>query len=156
MDIFKIATLVSPFVSASLVGLLTYYFTIKTKKFNVLYLNKLTAFKEITNKLTGFKNFCNGRIAFLQGNEFAPFYEKNIGTLYYRTEIANISELNSIFLSKKGQQVIEDLINRMSTLCTAELAIVQNDKELNIIGLYENLLNQTENCIRNLYLEINL
>ena len=155
MDFFKIAALISPLISALLVGLVTYNLKLKTTKINILYQNRISAFREIADKLTKFKNFCNGRIAYFQGNEFSPYYEAHTGTLHYRTEIADISTLNSIFLSKESKLSIENLINSMGMLCSVELASSKNDKELNIIGLYEKLLNETEECVETLYSELN-
>ncbi|MBG6188417.1 hypothetical protein [Flavobacterium sp. CAN_S2] len=90
IDFFKFLAVISPFVSAFLTGLLTYYFTLKTKKFDILYQNKIPAFKEITSELIELKKFCLGRVAYFQGNEVSPYWEENLGVLAHRTSITEI------------------------------------------------------------------
>jgi hypothetical protein len=68
------------------------------------------------SKLIGFKNFCNGRIAYLIGNEYSPYFEEGSGTLEHRSQIAESYDLNSIFLCEKSRNEITHLINKMSSL----------------------------------------
>lgn len=156
IDFYKILSILSPFVSASLAGILTYYFTLKTKKFDILYQNKIPAFKEIAATLVDFKKFCWGRTAYFQGNEFSPYYEDSVGTLEHRTKIAETSEFNSIFLSPDCKQSIDNLLNEMSGLCNAEIAIVSGDTMPGVEKEYERIALTTENCINKLYNDLNL
>ena len=55
MDYYKILAIVSPFISAFLAGVLSYYFTIKSKRFDILYQHKLPVFKEMSAKLIEFR-----------------------------------------------------------------------------------------------------
>jgi hypothetical protein len=156
LEFYKVLSIASPFISALLASLLTYYFTLKTKRFDILYENKIPAFKEISIKLIEFKKFCNGRVAYFIGNEYSPYYEANAGTLHHRTEIAQVSEFNSIFLSTESRSLIEDLLNQMSGLCNAEVAILSGDQMPGIEKEYERLSKLTENCISKLYSDLNL
>lgn len=156
MDFYKFLAIVSPFVSATLSGFLTYFYTLRTKKIEILYQNNIPAFREITQKLIELKRFCNGRIAFFQANEFSPDYEENIGTLAHRTEISNASNLNSVFLSSKSKDCIDKLLNELSGLCNAEISIIQGNEMLGIENEYLRVLNLTDNCINTLFKELKL
>lgn len=155
-DFYKILSILSPFVSAFLAGLLTYYFTLKTKKFDILYQNKIPAFKETVSKLVDLKKFCLGRIAYFQGNEFSPYFQDTAGALHHRTEISNIYELNAIFLSSDSKKVIDNLLNEMSGLCNAEIAMTSGDTLSGVEKEYDRILKLTENCISTLYTDLNL
>jgi hypothetical protein len=156
IDFYKFLAVISPFVSAFLAGLLTYYFTLKTKKFDILYQNKIPAFKEITSELIKLKKFCVGRVAYFQGNEFSPYWEENLGALAYRTSITEIFENNSIFLSKSSKKSIESLINEMSGLCNAEIILASNDELPEVEKEYERIAKMTEKLITILYSDLNL
>ena len=156
IDLFKILAIISPFVSAFLAGLLTYYFTLKTKKFDILYQNKIPAFKEITLKLIELKKFCLGRIAYFQGNEVSPYWEENLGALEHRTSITEIFEINSIFLSKSSKNSIESLINEMGGLCNAEISLASNDELPGVEKEYERIAKISEKTINILYSDLNL
>jgi hypothetical protein len=76
MDIYKALAIISPFVSAALGGLLTYFFTIRGKRYDLLYQSKIPAFNEVSLELTAFRNYCMGRVASYEGNEFSPYLEE--------------------------------------------------------------------------------
>jgi hypothetical protein len=155
-DFYKTLAVISPFASAIMAGLITYFFTLKTKKFDILYENKIPAFKEIVSKLNDLKKFCLGRNAYIEGNEFSPYWEENIGALEQRTSVAEVFENNSIFLSKSSKKSIENLINEMSGLCNAEISLASNDDLLGIEKEYERIAEITEKTINILYSDLNL
>ena len=156
IDFYKTLAVISPFVSAFLAGFTTYYFTLKTKKFDILYQNKIPAFKEITSKLSELKKFCLGRSAYFQGNEFSPYWEENLGALEHRTSIAEVFENNYIFLSKSSKESIENLINTMSGLCNAEISLAGDNDLPGVEKEYERIAEITEKTINILYSELNL
>src|SRR6266498_5065097 len=114
MTTIEIISIISPFVSATLTAFITYRFTVQSKRFDILYANKMPAFKDVASKIVAFKNFCNGRVAFLQANVYAAFFEKGLDTLNHRAEIAQSLESNSIFLSEASRSLISDLVNQIS------------------------------------------
>lgn len=156
IDFYKILSILSPFVSASLAGILTYYFTLKAKKFDILYQNKIPAFKEIAGTLVDFKKFCWGRTAYFHRNEFSPYYEENVGTLEHRIKISDSSEYNSIFLSADCKQEIDNLLSEMSGLCNAEISLVSGNEMPGVEDEYERIALTTEKCIKKLYDDLNL
>jgi hypothetical protein len=156
MDYYKLLSIVSPFVSAFLASLFTYFFTLRTKRFDILYQNKIPAFKEITSKLIDLKKFCIGRVAYFSGNEYSPYYEENVGALHHRTEIANITDLNSVFFSTKSRNTIDNLLNELSGLCNAEASIVSGNEMLRAENEYERISRVIEKCIETLYSELNI
>ena len=156
MTTYQMFTLLIPILSAAIVGLLTYFFALKSKKFDLLYQNKVPAFKEIALKLTAYRNFCLGRVAFLQGNEFSPFWESGPGALHHRTEIANVIALNSIFLSKRNNDFLYSLLNDMSLMCNMEVSLITNP-EMNVdSNIYFNEVKRVDSAIQSLYSELNL
>lgn len=153
---YKVLAVGSPFIAAFLAALLTYYFTLRTKRFDILYQNKVPAFKDVTAKLIDFKKFCIGRMAFLKGNEFSPYYEENVGSLHHRTEIAHIVDANAIFFSREVRDTLENLTAQLSGLSNAELVIVSGGDLPGIDKEYERLIILTEECINRLYNDLNL
>lgn len=156
MLFFKIAALLSPLISALLAGWITYNIAIKAKKMDFLYQNKIAAFKEISGKLIGFKKFCLGRNAFYLGNEFSPYYERNVGAMSHRMEIGNVFDQNSIFFSKESREAIEKLIGDLSVLCNAEISVLKNQDLPGIEKAYVEFANKADDCIEILYTDLNL
>lgn len=156
MDFYKSLAIASPFISAFLAGLLTHFLTLKTKRFDILYENKIPAFKERTLKLIEFRKFCDGRVAFLEGNEYSPYYDENVGALHHRTEIANITDLNYIFISTSSRKKIYNLLNELSILCNVEVAILADTHTPQLEDEYIRVSSLAENCIVALYTELNL
>lgn len=158
MDVFKILAIVSPFISAILTALVTYRFTIKNKKFDILYQNKIPAFKDVATELINYKKYCLGQAASYQGNEFSPYYDEGEGTLTHRKKIAEVAEMNVLFLSTKSKVLIGNLINNMSIACNIELYIAAG-KESEFPELdksYEDTASQVDEIIEELYRELRL
>lgn len=154
---FPIAlSIILPLILAALSAFLTYKFTINSKRVEILYQNKIPAFKEIAYKIIEFKNFCDGRVAYFRANEYSPFYEEGAGTLKHRTEIAKSFPTNNIFLSRKSKILVTDLINNMSGLCSAEVSLTYSDIELDPSWEYERMSILSSTVIENLYQELNL
>ena len=156
MTTIQIIAIISPFVSATLTAFLTFKFTSRSKGLDILYQNKVPAFKQIASNLISFKNFCEGRVAYFQANEFHPFYTDSLGTLEHRTKIASSLEVNIIFVSKNSRIVVSDFINQMSGLCNAELAIAGGDNDTEPISEYERMATLADSAVEVLYTELNL
>jgi hypothetical protein len=156
-EIIASIAIFSAFTSATLVTYFNYKFGVKTKKLDILFNNRLTAFKEVSFKIVSFKNFCTGKLAYLQGNEYSPFYDEGFGSLHHRTEIANSLQRNAVFLSKDSRTVVTDLLNQMSGLCNGEAALAGNSNEdLNLEGEYSRMEDLSENVIEVLYKELGM
>jgi hypothetical protein len=157
MAAYQILTLCIPLLSALIVGVLTYKFAIRSKKFDLLYASKIPAFKDIAVKLTNYKTFCRGRVAYYQGNEFSPNYVAGVGALSHRIEITTVTDLNSIFLSKSNRESIRTLLNNISILCNIELHIAEGkDVATDYSNVYEAAALQVEALIDILYQDLNL
>lgn len=156
LDFFKIASIVSPFISAFLAGLITFRYTIKQKKFDLLYANKIPAFKEVVSTLINFKKFCLGRIAYFEGNEFSPYYEENLGALSHRILISETLDANTVFVSKSSRTKINELVNELSLLCNAEIVLAQGKDFPEVKDGYEKMLEKSEDCIQYLFKELNI
>ena len=156
---YKILAIISPFISAILSGFFTYRFLIKGKKFDILYENKIPIFKEFSAFLLKLKTYIYGRTSYLENNEHSPYWEENIEASRYLKALIEIYELNSVFLSRESRKRIQELIEQLLNLKSAELASF-NDSSKEIIkgslDLYLIIETQAENCLQTLYRELNL
>lgn len=156
-EIIASISIVSAFASATLVTYFNYRFGVRTKKLDILYNSRLAAFKEVSTKITSFKNFCTGKLAHSEGNEYSPFYEEGFGALHYRTEIATSLETNSIFLSKGSRTTVTDLLNQMNGLCNGEAALAGKDSQhLSLDSEYSRMEILSESVIEVLYTELGM
>jgi hypothetical protein len=155
MNAIQIIAIVSPFVSSILTAFITFKFTSRSKAIDILYQNKIPAFKTIAGNISSFKNLCEGRIANFQGNEVHPYYTDFVGVLEYRNKIAGSLEVNVAFISKTSRLVISDLLNQMGGLCNAELAMAGGDS-IEPISEYERMANLADCALEVLYQELNL
>lgn len=155
MTPIQIIAIVSPFVSSFLTAFFTYKFTSRSKGIDILYQNKIPAFKVITANIISFKNFCEGRVAYFQANEFHPFYTDSLGVLEHRGKIANSLEENVVFVSKDSRYIVSDLLNQMSGLCNAELAMAGGDL-MEPTSEYKRMSSLADSAIDVLYHELNL
>jgi hypothetical protein len=156
INTIQIVAIISPFVSAALAAFLTYKFTYRSKRIDILYQNKVPAFKEIAANIISFKNFSEGRVAYFQANEFHPFYTDSLSTLEHRIKIATSLEANVVFVSKNSRIVISDFLNQMSGLCNAELSIAGGNQDMQPIFEYERISILAESAVEVLYEELNL
>jgi hypothetical protein len=156
MTAIQITAIISPFVSAALTAFLAFKFTSKSKRIDILYQNKVPAFKEIAANIISFKNFCEGRVAYFQANEFHPFYTDSLGTLGHRTKIALSFEENVVFVTKDARRVISDFLNQMSGLCNAEIALAGGDNDLQPVSEYQRMSILGDSAVELLYNELNL
>ncbi|NTE03159.1 hypothetical protein G6M26_41675 [Agrobacterium tumefaciens] len=155
MDIYKLLAITSPFISAGLAGLITYSFSIKGKRFDLLYQSKIPAFKALSVALINYKNYCLGRTAFYEGNEFSPYFEEGGGTLDHRSEIAKVVSLNNIYFSHPTRKAMDDLLGTMSGHCNAELYLASGRDMGDLGSSYFEMSESVENCISLLYKELN-
>lgn len=158
LEIFKYLAILSPFVAAFIAARLTYFFSLKSKKFDILYANKIPAFKNINEVLTEYKIFCLGRVAFFEGNELSPYWTEDVGAFEFRRKITKVYENNSIFISQKNRKVIEEFINNLSLLCNMEIHLVDEviDESIDLKKSYFNSYIEVEKIIEIFYKELNL
>ena len=152
----QVITVISPLICTFLLGILTYKFAIKSKKFDLLYASKIPAFKEIAIKLTNYKTYCWGKYASINGMEFAAFFDEPGGALFHRKEIASVTEHNAIFLSKQNRKALEELIGSIGILCNIELHITNDNLISYNSDPYENAAKKVEALIDTLYKDLNL
>lgn len=148
LDFYKTAAIISPFFTAILTSIITYYSNVKAKKNDLHYQNRIGECKLILGKLVEYKIFCFGRIAYLNGNEVSPYWEEETGTVVHRTEVAKAVDLNSFYLSKISKTCLENLLSNMSVLCNIEIKIALGERNENIEGSYTIMVDEIENCIK--------
>jgi hypothetical protein len=153
-EIIAMISIISAFTSATLVTYFNYRFGVRTKKLDILYTNRLSAFKEVSKKLVSFKNFCTGKIAYERGNEFSSFYVEGFGALHHRTAIAESLASNAIFLSKGSRAIVTDLLNQMSGLCNGEAILASEPNDLDLENEYKRMESLSESAVEELYNEL--
>lgn len=155
MDLYKIAVLISPFVATGISVLVTYKFTIKQKKFELLNQFKVPAFRELVEKLTDYQNFCVGKVSYYTGNEYSPYFETGPGTLHHRTLIDKVFSINRVYFSVKSNEIVNNMLNDMGLLCNIEaMETSGNDiKDFNMTQAYIDMSDKVQDCIDALYKE---
>jgi hypothetical protein len=156
-EIIASIAIVSAFTSATLVTYFNYRFGVRTKRLDILYTNRLTAFKDISARIVAFKNFCTGKIAHSQGNEYPPFYKEGFGVLHHRAKIAESLQANAIFLSNDSRVIVTDLLNQMGGLCNGEATLASGDNaDVNLNGEYSRMETLSESAVEVLYRELGI
>ena len=154
--LFKILAVVSPFAASGI----TYLLTLRSKKNEYLYQNRLPAFKEVANVLINIRKYCVGKMADASGAEFSPYYNENGSGLMFRTELADVRQLNEIFLTDRSKALLDKVDTQLNLLCHAELSFfgaVTREEGLTDIGNgYSVLLEVVEGCLKSLYKEVGL
>jgi len=153
MDNFKLLAILSPFISAFLVGFSSYYFNLKNKRFDILYQYKLPAFKEMSVKFIELKKYCTGQI----GLENTPYLSDKLQAKELRAGIIDSYDNNAIFLNSKTRRTIEFLINQMRTI--VRLEDLAEKEEVEFKQKYKDytiILGLTNNCIEVLYKDLDL
>lgn len=154
----------SPFLAALLASYLTYLFTMRSRKYEILLKERIPAFKSIQRRIVSLKRYCMARVAEYQGNEFAAHFDDLPGedkksALSHRSELGNLVEENLIFLSSQSRKSLEDLDTQLSLLCNLELSLAANpDQSItsSAQGAYEATLDRIDTCLENLYSELKL
>lgn len=145
--------------SPILIGVLTYWFSNKSKKMELLYQNKIPAFNELNRALVDFKKYLHGLIAEEQGNEYSPYYGGGEHSAFeHRGIISEIADVNAIYLNNKSRKALEDLTNNMAGLCNLDAMRVLNqlDTDVSYISSYESQIKRVDEVIEILYKDLNL
>lgn len=145
-----------PILAAILASSLTYFLTLRIRKFELLQINKIAAFKDVSTALTKLKRHCLGKIAEIEGNELSPYSANESSIFECRQRLAMSLDENSIFLSQSGRANLEDIINELSGLANAELSV---DMESNFPGIessYMEMSVKAKSFIEILYADLNL
>lgn len=163
LDIELIYKILSPLSAAAIAAGATYFFTLRTKKHEVILAEKLKVFKLLHQKIASLKKYCVVKEIEDSGCDFAPTSESlrpedNNSILVHRTEIWALVEENGIFLSKKSQKAIQELDSQLSLLCSMELALTENLslKEIkdSAPGGYKAGRQAAEKCLEALFTEL--
>jgi hypothetical protein len=160
-----IYTYLSPFLAALIASVITYFFTTRAKKQEVLILQRLQAFKAVQKQLALFKAYYFAKLSEIQGNEFAPMVkdlpdDARKPPLLQRQSLESVLSDNAIFLSSASRKSLSELDSSLGLLCNLEL-----DHEYEVMNLvnrveskyvYEQLLFQIELCIDRMYKDLKL
>lgn len=154
--LFKILAVVSPFAASGI----TYLLTLRSKKNEYLYQNRLPAFKEVASVLIKIRRYCVGKMAEERGAEFSPYYDENGSGLMFVTELADVRQLNEIFLTDKSKALLDTVDIQLNLLCHAEMSFfgaATREEGLMYIGnAYSLLLEVVEGGLKGLYKEVGL
>ena len=163
----EIYTYLSPFIAAFIASLITYLFTVRAKKHEILMTHKLEAFKAIQKLLSLFKSYYFAKLSEIQGNEFAPMVvdlpdEAQKSPLLQRQALNLVLSGNSIFLSADSRKSLSYLDSSLGFLCNLELnaqielGTLKLVTEVDTKSAYEQILFQIDECIDKMYEELKL
>jgi hypothetical protein len=152
--LFKVLAVVSPFVS----GYVTYWLTNRSKKSELLYQHRMPAFKEVVGVLVKIRQYAEGKIALERGAEFSPYFDEAGSALSLRTDLANASAVNEIFLTDKSKRLIQEVDSQLGVFYNAEIWITGRpiEEAEPRIADYLPLHNVVERCLKGLYKEMDL
>jgi hypothetical protein len=151
---FKVASILSPFIAAILTALVTYHFTVKAKRLDVLYANKIPAIKEIAARLIELNQYVGGVLAYLHANEYAGDHHPPGGALRHRADLAHAAVMNDMFLSPSTRKLVDDIVQHLGAVCGAEARFVQGLKASNPESIYELLYKEVNECMSALHADL--
>ena len=150
-------------VSALIASLVTYLFTVRTKKHEVLLAQRLPAFKIIQKKLVSIRRYIETELGeqrgykyilkreYLSDEDRKPLEE-------HLNELMNIVDENFVFLSKHSRDSVEHTYVWLTILVVDEKTRRKSNKQPDpdIIKLYEATIEKIEDCIEDIYESIKL
>lgn len=162
-ELFKILMpYISPFIAAFIASWLTYYFTLRSKRADLLFQHRIDAFKKVAKKLSNIKKQFIFNITQMQGIEIGPdesFLEdgKNKATRIHTIDLISIQEENQIFLTDKSRKYLETLVNNLMHICGMELGINENpDLKESYIKAYNVRIEEIDKCLKILFSELKI
>lgn len=145
-----------PIIAAIIASSLTYILTLRVRKYELLQINKIAAFKDVSTALSKLKRHCLGCVAMLESNELSPFSSDEYSIFECRRMLTIALDENLIFLSLNSRTELENLINNLSIVANAELS---QDIANDFPGIKESYLQLSESVssfIQRLYEDLNL
>lgn len=134
------------------------------KKNDVLFSEKIRVFKKLQKRLVNFKKYCEAAIGtYDDRGEFHPNLEvldENIdkATLQHITALHQIASEDFIFFSKHSKNVLGELQDRCSLMCSMEIGLYGNPNNFDLIKssipVYEAAMINIDECLQSLYDEL--
>lgn len=148
--------IIIPIIAAIIASSLTSYLTLRIRKFELLQISKISAFKEVSNALTKLKRHCFGKVAELEANELSPYSAEDTSIFECRQKLAMVLDENSIFLTENARDALENLINDLSGLANAELSSNIEEDFPGIDKSYMKMAERAKEFIEMLYNDLSL
>jgi len=161
----KLYQYLSPFIAAVLASYITHMLMIRSKKFDVLFQERIPACKAILKRLVSIKRYCLAGLAEYSGSEFSPRLEDlpehdQGSALTHRTDLSFLAEENQIFLSKSSRRALIELDAQLGLLCNVELQLAGSQPHADAASLAEDTYGMTvtaiDECIDRLYNDLKL
>jgi len=135
-----------------------------SKKHSALLNEKIRVFKTLQKRLVQFKRYCEAALGtYGQRGEFHPNLnvlpkEIDKATLQHLTVLHEIEQENFIFLSERSRNILSDLQKSCSLMYSMELAIMENEGDINIMkfvpSAYSSAMKNIDECLLSLYEEL--
>lgn len=135
--------------------------SVLSRKHSILLDEKIRVFKKIQKRLVEFKKYCEAALgSYDDRGEFHPHLESlsqdiDRGCLKHTIALREIEQEDFIFLSKQSRNLLSELHDNCSMMCSMEIAIfgLDNDSEVvrNAIPVYESAINNIDRCLQSLY-----
>ena len=160
-----IVTFFYTLLSALVACFITYKFTIRSKKHDIILQERILAFKTIHKELVFLSRYCHAIVASRKGNEFAPRLEDlsedvKKSALTHWTYLQEIVDENLIFLPSRSKKLIDEIFFCLSILSNIELQLAYSDPPEEVVisapEAYENAIDKIDLCLENLFNELKL
>lgn len=137
-------------LAALMASIATHYFTVRSKRLDILYSERLPAYKAAQSALVSLKKYCRACKHEMLANELAPQIpdlkpdDKNTA-LQHRIALTHALDDHGIFLSPSSRRAIEAVIGSgLDSICIFELNEADDSGE----EYYHKLLTSYEGGIR--------
>jgi len=138
--------------------------SILSRKHNILLDEKIRVFKKLQKRLVEFKKYCEAALgSYDQRGEFHPNLEVlseeiDKASLQHITALHEIEQEDFIFLTEKSRNLLAELHNNCSMMCSMEIAIFGNEEDHEIIQstipVYKSAMSNIDKCLQSLYEEL--
>lgn len=157
--IWKLAAVLSPFLSAGIAGWIAYTAGRKKSKADAFLNRRLDALEKIHVCLVKLRSYVENRINELHGNEYAPHPEKDKDINSYVFPLWEARDHEDLFLTKNEREKLNEvddamgMVRSMERICNSDPESEQESKE-SAIKLYSNISKTTTSAINTLYSEL--
>jgi hypothetical protein len=138
--------------------------SILSRKHNILLDEKVRVFKKLQKRLVEFKKYCEAALgSYDKRGEFHPNLEVlseeiDKASLQHITALHEIEQEDFIFLTEKSRNLLSELHNNCSMMCSMEIAIFGNEEDYEIIQstipIYKSAMSNIDKCLQSLYEEL--
>lgn len=135
------------------------------RKHDILLDEKIRVFKELQKRLVAYKRYCEAALGEFSPSEFHPWLDSlpdeiDKSTLMHQTALHYLEQDNYIFLTDRARKALASLHDKMSIMCSLELAVAGSEVcaeiTASVPGAYMSAMNRTDKCLVELYKDLQM